>query len=202
VLCSTAIERIKHHCRQQKSGISACTFWYISFADEKTQDLSILLCSIVNDLLSKTIDIPESVRNAYSDANNGNQRPTQATLVRMLEGVVEEFDDVYFFIDALDECPRSQRPALLKTLTDLTALKIDSLHILVTSRREIDVEDSFAELKLKLQGYQEIRVQSKYVEADINTYLEHQMQGLDFRNWKPLEKEKVRIKLAAKADGM
>jgi hypothetical protein len=58
---------------------------------------------------------------------------------------------VYLILDALDECPNtsgvpSSREQVLDLVKELVDLRLPSLHICVTSRPEVDIQDTLASL--------------------------------------------------------
>lgn len=110
------------------------------------------------------------------------------------------FDRIYVVLDALDECPQSEnkRPALLNLLHDVRGWDASSLHMLVTSRREADIEDSFG----YIGSFTGITVAGPQVEEDIKMYLRQSLQGNKFKKWKMSLRRDVEMTLASKADGM
>jgi len=54
------------------------------------------------------------------------------------------FKETYLVVDTLDECV--ERQDLLATVEELTGWKDTNLHILTTSRREKDIEESIEHL--------------------------------------------------------
>jgi len=63
----------------------------------------------------------------------------------MLKDVVVGFEHVYLITDALDECPKlsGERGKLLDTLREIYGWKMGCMHILATSRREVDIQGFF-----------------------------------------------------------
>jgi hypothetical protein len=58
---------------------------------------------------------------------------TSDYLVRILQELIEEFEDVYLIIDALDEC--EQQEESLQGMQELANAKHGILHLLVSSRQ-------------------------------------------------------------------
>ena len=61
-------------------------------------------------------------------------------LWKTLRDIVESFANVLVFVDALDEC--KEREDLLMNLEGMIETRIASLHMLVISRQEKDIEES------------------------------------------------------------
>jgi hypothetical protein len=75
-------------------------------------------------------------------------------------------------LDALDEC--TQRAELMEMIETMVGWKIQNLHLLVTSRRERDIESS-------LEGFVDpqnsICLQSEVVDKDIQRYVRQRLSN-------------------------
>lgn len=122
----------------------------------------------------------------------------------MLATMFENFNQVYLVIDALDEYPIFERNKLLKALATIRKSDPGNLHLLATSRREKDIEDSFMLQCNQLPGvFWDIRMQGSHVEHDIKTYVNHRLENEPkFQKWTEEERERVKSRLAERADGM
>ena len=202
VLCSTVIESLKARCRWQKHSVSVVVYWYFSFANKKTQSIPNFLSSIARDICTKVVTIPKVVEDLWSDANNGQQRPSVQNLLDILRVLMPNFDQVYLVMDAVDECPKLQRDRLLLTLKNLCSLNIECLHMLAVSRPEADIERSFKEISGIAGGFKEVKVQGVHVQQDIEKYLDSKLCSIPFRNWNAQEKRDVISILTFQADDM
>lgn len=54
--------------------------------------------------------------------------------------MIQEFPQTYIILDALDEC--ADREGLMEVLEKIAGWKLQNLHLLVTSRKERDIERS------------------------------------------------------------
>ncbi|KAF4634189.1 hypothetical protein G7Y89_g3916 [Cudoniella acicularis] len=108
-------------------------------------------------------------------ANYGQQKPIQESLITVLKAILAGFEHVYIVIDGLGECPKGegQRDELLALIHEIYGLKLSCLHILLASKREIDIEDSFNKLPARLGCATEVSVRGAHVEQDIRNYLKH-----------------------------
>ncbi|TVY27932.1 Vegetative incompatibility protein HET-E-1 [Lachnellula hyalina] len=158
---------------------------------------------IISAILSSR-DTPQSLQNEYERANVGQQKPTMKSCITMLKEVMAGFDNVYIVLDALDECPKieDKRRRLLDLLRDICNWNLSSLHVLVTSRRETDIADSFTNFADELDHFTNIIAAGPQVEEDVKKYLQQQLQSSVFRKWKKSLRRDVEIALASKADGM
>ncbi|KAF8850333.1 hypothetical protein BDZ45DRAFT_679851 [Acephala macrosclerotiorum] len=203
ILCSTVIDHIQQ-CTAQETN-TAVVYWYFSFTDKEKQNLSSVLCSFIADICSNRRDTPEELIEAYRRCNFGHQKPDFEALKYMLKSVVDGFENIYLIVDALDECQKAenQREIFLGLLGEIVASwQLQSLHLLVTSRRELDIQESFSSFPDLPCTFANLSVEGRRVERDIMKFLEHRLQHQTFRAWKPSLKESVKQDLAKKADGM
>jgi hypothetical protein len=126
----------------------------------------------------------------------------------MLHSVIDGFEDVYIFLDALDECPKSdreqerEREELLNRIHQICSWNKDCLHIITTSRKERDIEESFTGLSMSHNNFKIVAFQGAHVEEDIKKYIRAKFKSSQFKNWSPGLKKEAEIKLASQADGM
>ena len=108
--------------------------------------------------------------------------------------------DTYLILDALDECV--ERSELLINLERIMSWEDANLHILVTSRREQDIEDALTPL---IEAKDQIGIQSALVNADIRVYIRDRLQiDRKLKRWKNNPKVQLEIEdeLMKKACGM
>lgn len=199
---STVIDHVQRHCNNEPN--TAVVYWYFTFTDTEKQKVSNFLCSVIADICSNCRDTPIALQEAYDQANYGQQQPTIESIMTMLKDVVVGFEHIYLIVDALDECPKSvgERGKLLDTIHEIYGWEMGSIHILATSRREVDIEESFSRLDSDIGCYASVGVQGAHVEQDIIKYIGHRLEHRDYQKWKSALKRDVEIKLASQADGM
>jgi len=128
---------------------------------------------------------------------NGERQPRTGALLLALRQMVEEFNEVFIIIDALDEC--RQREELLEIIEEVAGWRIGKLHMLTTSRKEIDIKESFDPL-INCQG---IDIQRSIVK-DIRDYVQQRLQSdIRLRRWceNPQVLREIETILVGKADG-
>lgn len=179
-------------------------YWYFTFTNVEKQKVSNFLCSSVADICSNRRDTPKALQDAYDRANCGRQEPTHECMMAMLKEVATGFENIYLFMDGLDECPKSggERDRLLSVIHEIYGWEMGSLHILATSRRETDIEESIQRLDRCIGSFAVVGVQGAHVEQDIKKYIQHRLQDRVFLKWKPILKRDVEAKLTSQADGM
>lgn len=146
----------------------------------------------------------DKVNKAFDESREGQHQPSRATLLKIIQAIINNFDSVFIIIDALDECPtiNDERDKLLDTICELLSWKCPSLHLLCTSRKEIDIENVFMNDLPREVAFQTIQLSADDVAADIKTFLHSQLSGRKFASWDSASKEEVERKLADRANGM
>lgn len=110
--------------------------------------------------------------------------------------MLETFDEMFFVLDALDEC--SQREDLLQLIESIHGWRLSTLHILATSRREKDIEEALNPLVTV-----QIGVQDALISADIRTYLEDRLQNdSKLKLWREDMEAEIKESLMRGAHGM
>jgi hypothetical protein len=100
---------------------------------------------------------------------------------------------VYIIIDSLDEC--TERQEMLEWMKDIISRKISTLHMVVVSRPERDIEDAFRPLDARC------RIDlAKESERDIMMYLEQQLSVL--QKWDEETRKIIQSTLAKHSEGM
>ena len=113
-----------------------------------------------------------------------------------MKNIVSVSEEAFIIVDALDEC--TTRDDLLALLETLPPCATNKLHILVTSRKERDIEQV-----LDLVATKEISLQGPEVENDIQSYITHRLQGSTrLRRWPAKVRGEIEETLTSKAKGM
>jgi hypothetical protein len=131
---------------------------------------------------------------------NGQQKPSQNALLDTIAQVIRRLGQVQIVLDALDEC--AQRTDLLDILETLAGWQHENLHILMTSRKERDIESSLAEY---LGETDVICLQSEVVDGDIQRYVRQRSshdKSLVKWNRDLAIKQEIEAVLMSKARGM
>ena len=112
-----------------------------------------------------------------------------------------ETRSTFIIIDALDECPTrgGERAKLLDLLRSLVASQSANLHVLVTSRKESDIEE-----KLTGSGtLPPLSIQGEDTDIDIRTHVRAQLAcDSTMSKWPEQTKLEVEEVLTTKAKGM
>ncbi|KAF2175094.1 hypothetical protein K469DRAFT_81105 [Zopfia rhizophila CBS 207.26] len=203
VLSSAIIDEIE----QQHLG--ALAYFYFSFQSKERQDVRhfkySILIQIVRSLARQDPQRPDHfyVPRAFRELYEGYQPsrdPKTEDLDATFLGVLNESKETYFVVDALDECPSStDRKAVITFLAELSHNSRSRTHILITSRREEDIEITISEMpnEKSVVPFEIIKIN-----ADIRNHLQDRMEKEPYRRWSDALKSKVVNHLTELADGV
>ena len=169
ILSSTVVEHLQHHCGDDKRKVTV--YFYFDFNDAQKQIPELMLRSLLRQLLQYTIAIPECVDALFSSCGDGQQQPPLHKLLTVAPQVIGQFTHVYIVLDALDEC--AQRPELMDLLIAVAGLRLDSVHLLMTSRKERDIETS---LETFVVEDNMISLQRDVVDEDILRFVQQKLR--------------------------
>lgn len=185
VLCSSIIHHIQN--LELFDGSSRCelAYAYISWDDQTTHDLGTLIRAFLSQL-SGIAAISSQLTRLYTEnqkrvLNRDDIKDCLITAIRQLsadssknkvkdEGMDQSF--VVIVLDALDEVPfGSLRDDVLDLLLQLTELKSPILRILVSSRKDRDIEE-----RLILEaGWRSQPIETHLVSEDIGRFVRGQL---------------------------
>jgi transcriptional regulator of met regulon len=101
------------------------------------------------------------------------------TFLHVLRSLIQEFPQVYVTLDALDEC--EDREELIRVLKAIAGWNLQNLHLLVTSRKERDIEIG---LETFIKRPDMICLQTDLVDLDIRAYVQQRLtDDGDLRKW-------------------
>lgn len=175
-------------------------YFYFDFNTAAKQQVSTCFSLLVGQLCSQVHVLPPYIRQVHSRCAKGNHQPSLTELIQMLTSFGDDFDDVFIVIDALDECPKDgERGELLDSISDIKSRLIDNFHMLVTSRREPDIEA----VLLTLATTPAISLQGSHVDMDIQAHISHQLAtDPKLKKWSPEIKHEIELALTTGANGM
>lgn len=170
------------------------SYLYFSFSDRETQNIHNLLCSVIRQLCAGINEIPLCVRQLREKHEKVGSRPSADMLTEILDSIITglgDQKDVFLVMDALDEFPAhveqdisksakegqlSHRRHLLDLIRKLN-MKHSNLHMLVTSREEVDIRASLR-AAVRLNVYDSIV-------GDVKLFVERSVKRLVDENlWK------------------
>ena len=200
ILSSTVIEHIVD--RRNSDNILIVAYFYIDFREQETQIPENVIRSLLKQICHQCNSVAQELDSLYSSCANGMKSPSLDQLLSASRSVFDDIKDrdTFFIIDALDEC--KEREKLLRLLKRIHEQKNPKLHILVSSRQELDIETS---LKTMTNEEARICIQTTLVQEDIHTYIQDRLEtddSLERFKRQPKIQEEIKKALTEKADGM
>ena len=159
-----------------------------------------MLRSLIRQLNSTDPIVQQALQTLFDSCINGDRQPEISQLESTLQRMIEGFQDVYIVLDALDECVG--RNELLEGIQTMMGCCRSRLHILTTSRRERDIEDSFDGI---LDKSHKICLQTSVVDSDIRTYVhERLLSDRKLERWSKNKtiQDEIKTVLTEKSGGM
>ncbi|PSN68860.1 hypothetical protein BS50DRAFT_490228, partial [Corynespora cassiicola Philippines] len=125
-----------------------------------------MLRSLICQLSQQCGKIPARLNELLCSCNDGNQQPSLLALEDVAKQIIQEIPQVYLILDALDEC--REREELMDMLESMAGWQLQNLHVLLTSRKERDIETSLATFIVPEKF---VCLQSDIVNRDIQKYI-------------------------------
>ncbi|KAK0667272.1 hypothetical protein QBC41DRAFT_254570, partial [Cercophora samala] len=194
ILASYLIETIKARATVQKDTIPegiAYHYCYHARQGSHLDERPKLLAAVINQLCRQLQYIPEKLKFARTSG-----ACTLADLMEILQDLAKQFNRINIVIDAVDEA--GERQLLLFFLYMLiTHPKLSNVHILATSRDEVDIRRALEPIALTLS------MSNPIVDQDIRRYV-HRTLHLDqkFAAWPGPLLEEIEDALVKGAKGM
>lgn len=170
---------IIHHLEQDSPPESVLLYFFFDFGDHKKQNTENMIRSLICQLYQQEDRVRQDLEDAFLDCQNGSQQPTLDSLKCMLNSMLEKAEGIIIVLDALDEsCTKRDLLAWIRsTLTS----KPTAIRLLVTSRREQDIETTLERLT---DPNTTVDIQNELVDEDIRSYVRayvHRSEG--FSRW-------------------
>jgi hypothetical protein len=204
VLTSSAI--IQHVVSLSKCGRASLAYFYFDFQDDNKKHRHNLLPSLLVQFAARSAICCSIISRLHSDHEDGREQPNDENLMKCLTDMLSASPQhpMYIIMDALDECPnssgvRSPRGHVLSFVQELLELRLRNLHICVTSRPEIDIQnrlEPLTSLRISLEdqtGHKEDI--AKYIESEVCVIANE-------KRWQEDDQILVIETLSEKADGM
>jgi hypothetical protein len=190
----------------RKQGLASLGFFYCDFREDDKKKLRGLVTSLLVQLGDHSDHYSTILSNFHSANGRGSREPSDDALIRCLKEILKHPGQapVYIILDGLDECPNtsgipSSREEVLTFTKELVDLRLQNLHICITSRPEVDIKTALYPLHFHTVILQEEDGQRQdivnYVNAIVNT-------DPRMNRWRTEDKELVIEVVTTKAQGM
>ncbi|KAK2048630.1 hypothetical protein LZ31DRAFT_29063 [Colletotrichum somersetense] len=176
VLSSTAVQHAFRHRRSNpKVGVA---FFSFKFSDDGKQDASAMVRALLLQLSSQLGNTNTALVRLYERYRTAT--PPDQALLECLHQLLHHFQNIYIVIDALDESPREKhRDAMLQALDEIRSWSEPGLHLLVTSRDEVDIRDA-----LEAMPEEVIVMKNDGIDKDIASFVsQHLRDSRRLRKW-------------------
>lgn len=198
VLSSTIISELRDEC--QPGHRTALAYFFFDFNDAEKQTPAHMVRSLIAQLFTNTPFAFDTLEALFLDCSETKRQPDLDSLLKVLKIIISEAPQVYFIIDALDECSGIRE--ILSVLTSCQNWNASQLHTLLTSRRLRAIEDTMERL---IESRSRIDLHSDLVNQDISTYVyDRLLSDPGLQRWRNSAnvQEEIRSVLTGKADGM
>lgn len=189
--------------RCQDDPSAAVIYFYCDFRDSPQPRMGDLLASLLHQLLGKPASAPPALLRAHQDGDWGSQlcRSSQPLSIAVKQSSAS-LDNVYVFIDALDEFPSDEADKLVGLLSSMRSWNLPSMHVLVTSQfHGLTIRSSLQALTSVLTRLD----LGAFIRSDIRTYVQHCLQRAPFcHRWDKEDSnivDKMEHELVGKSDG-
>lgn len=124
--------------------------------------------SLITQISHQCTKIPRPLDSLFSSYEDGQRQPSVGALLDILRQVCDESPSTFIVLDALDEC--TDRDELMAIINALTEWRLERLHILLTSRKERDIE---ASLECLVDKSNILSLRSSTIDEDIQRYVQY-----------------------------
>lgn len=197
ILCSTIIEALQDVLEAKTSSTTA--YWYFDFDKSSSLDVCNMLRSLIKQLCIGEKDLPIPVQEMCAKYRASGHQPTAKALLATLHSAIDSLRKKTFLVlDALDEYPEFKRHELLSTVKQLRDAEHAEIYVLVTSRREFDIEHT-----LNAAATQKVSIQGEVIDDDIRKHVRATLlDDARFNRLTPSVKETIQLRLVSQAHGM
>jgi hypothetical protein len=180
-------------------------YFYFDFNDIHKQTFKNMIRSLISQLYHKYPETTQELDTLFSSCENGRQQPTSALLYKVLLHMIEQVNEVWLVLDALDECRTRKGPStegLLSWIREVLDSSQRNVHLLVTSRPEQDIKSGIMEFA---HSDDIVPIQSSLITDDIRAYVHTRVrEDNSLKRWRshPEVQSEIETRLMEKADGM
>ncbi|OXV06673.1 hypothetical protein Egran_05560, partial [Elaphomyces granulatus] len=203
VLSSTIIQDLEKDLSQLPS--HAFLYFYFDFRDPQKQTTEGMVCSLIGQLSWIREDCWKLLEDRFSSLTDKRRTPTGELLNLLLVTMIQQFENVWVVLDALDECSTKagkRDKSLLWLISHILRAPDTNVHVLMTTRPEQGIISEIRSWNLdKLM----MPIQSDLITGDIRMYVQASIRrGKLLERWgtQPDIQDEIEAKLMEKANGM
>lgn len=194
ILFSTIVEHITNMCY-----VTGDQFAYFYFDFRANWTIVDMLSSIIMQLCIGHKLPPELHHVYHRECLKGKRQSSQASLFKVLLSILKDSHRTFIMLDALDEYAAGRnRKDLLTIIKEMINSSSTYLNILITSRKEKDIEDEFRALIENT-----IALEESFINSDIALHIRKCLENDDsLRDWDDDTKNSIEKILCKKSHGM
>lgn len=146
---------------------------FIYCPDDFLHPIEKCLMAAISQLCRKMKPLP-NLQKLYEKHNNANSKPLYQELRSTFQAIIEQFDTLYFVIDALDECVQKDKQDVCRFLCEiLDPPQPTHIKLLVMSRLDSGIEQISVQ-----EACRTIKIQATVVDKDIAKYIKARVDKL------------------------
>ncbi|KAL8784419.1 MAG: hypothetical protein Q9195_009047 [Heterodermia aff. obscurata] len=194
VLSAASLEEILRSKEVQPDTV--VSYFYFDFNDVEKQSSPKAIRSLLFQFSLQQQNRLQILEDLYRRCQNGQQQPAEDVIRSLLKDAVACTGYKYIILDALDECV--EREDFMLFIRDLVPSHQKGLRIMITSRRERDIEEHLGSIANFAIG-----IQSAIVDEDIGVYVRNRLAtDSKLKKWPAKVQEDIVAILMEKSDGM
>ncbi|EWG49990.1 hypothetical protein FVEG_09329 [Fusarium verticillioides 7600] len=161
VMMSTVINYLEETTKKDEVAIA---YVYCDYKDKQTLSETNIWASVTRQLAEACSQLPPDIISFRDKYLEKRSLPSDEERISLITSLSKRFQKTFILIDALDECPEENRDAFLRLASDVDA----SVHLMITSRMNLDLTESFGRLT-------QITIAAR--PSDVETYLDAKMRA-------------------------
>ncbi|SPO04561.1 uncharacterized protein DNG_07246 [Cephalotrichum gorgonifer] len=148
--------------------------------------------------------VPKTFHHLFTKYSH-SQYPLEEWVDATLVDLLKEFKRTFIIVNALDEFPNLTAPSMgnyrgvIKFLDELRQRSHDSTHVLITSRREPEIEAAVQDIAAQKTT---VPMNTAVVKADMKAFLADSLRKDPFKDWPTKLKKRVVRTLVDNSDGV
>jgi len=146
----------------------AVIHFYFDYNDEKSQTAEGVVRSFIKQLVYQLEFMPPNLEAAYDRWIAKGIHPTRDLFIDLFITCAKEFSDVYVFLDAYDECVKSERKSLIQFLQQLS--QMGNVCTFITTRTH-----TLDDLTSLLENNKTLKI--KATPEDVETYISEKLES-------------------------
>ena len=172
------------------------SYFFFDFNDAEKQSSEKAIRSLLFQFTLQQQKRLQILEDLYQRCGKGQQQPAEHVMRSLLKDAIACTGSKYIILDALDEC--TNREDFMVFIDELIHSQPEGLRIMITSRREKDIEEQLGSI-----ADHDINIQSAIVDEDIRIYVHNRLAtDKKFKKWPEKVQEGIVAVLMKKADGM